>query len=161
MARYDFSTRRLFIDAPLVAGARVGLNREQSNYLLNVLRLEAGAGMLVFNGRDGEWRARLALAGKRDVALEIEKLERAQTPPSDLRLLFAPLKHARLDYMIQKAVEMGAGTLTPTLTRRTQVRQQQAHGPLPRQHCGAHYEAGGGCHAAHQHALQQKLQGGG
>ena len=121
MARYDFSTRRLFIDAPLVAGARVGLNREQSNYLLNVLRLEAGAGLLVFNGRDGEWRARLALAGKRDVALEIEKLERAQTPPSDLRLLFAPLKHARLDYMIQKAVEMGAGRLTPTLTRRTQV----------------------------------------
>lgn len=121
MARYDFSTRRLFVDAPLIAGARVGLNRDQSNYLSNVLRLEAGAGLLVFNGHDGEWRARLALAGKRDVALELEALERPQTATCDLRLLFAPLKHARLDYMIQKAVEMGAGRLSPVLTRRTQV----------------------------------------
>jgi 16S rRNA (uracil1498-N3)-methyltransferase len=85
-----------------------------------VLRLKPGAGVLVFNGRDGEWSA--ALDGrKRDVALRLEAKVREQTKPSDLHYLFAPLKSARLDYMVQKAVEMGVSRLQPVLTRHGQV----------------------------------------
>ena len=77
--------------------------------------------MLVFNGRDGEWRARLAGAGKKAVRLEIVERVREQTAPHDLHYLFAPLKHARLDYMVQKAVEMGVSRLQPVFTRHTQA----------------------------------------
>ena len=120
MSRYDFTSQRLFLDAPLEAGARVPLDRDQANYLVNVLRMAPGAGVLVFNGRDGEWRA--VLDGDRKRAhLVIETATRAQTPASTLDYLFAPLKQARLDYMVQKAVEMGAGRLRPVITRRTQV----------------------------------------
>jgi 16S rRNA (uracil1498-N3)-methyltransferase len=121
VTRLDFSSRRLCVDAPLAEGARVDLTREQTNYLVNVLRLDEGAGLLVFNGRDGEWRARLAPAGKKAAALLVETLSRAQEPLPDVDYLFAPLKHARLDYMAQKAVEMGARRLRPVLTRRTQT----------------------------------------
>ncbi|MEA2905997.1 MAG: rRNA (uracil1498-N3)-methyltransferase, partial [Alphaproteobacteria bacterium] len=93
----------------------------QAHYLRNVLRLQAGAPVLAFNGRDGEWRGTLADAGKRGLSLIIGERLRAQTPAPDLHLLFAPLKHARLDYMVQKAVEMGAARLQPVLTRHTQV----------------------------------------
>ncbi len=123
MARYDFTARRLFVDAALREGAEAALDREQANYLVNVLRLEPGASLLVFNGRDGEWRARLSVAGKRNTGLRIETRARAQTPSPDLHLLFAPLKHARLDYMTQKAVEMGVSRLAPVLTRRTQTQR--------------------------------------
>ncbi len=120
MSRYDFTGQRLFLDAPLHDGARVPLDRDQANYLVNVLRMAPGAGVLVFNGRDGEWRA--VLDGDRKRAqLVIEAETRAQTPPATLDYLFAPLKQARLDYMVQKAVEMGAGRLRPVITRRTQV----------------------------------------
>ena len=77
--------------------------------------------VLVFNGREGEWRATLADSGKRSVSLVIDELARAQTAALDLHYLFAPLKHARLDYMVQKAVEMGASRLQPVLTRHGQV----------------------------------------
>ena len=93
----------------------------QSNYLLNVLRLKPEAAVLVFNGRDGEWRARLNGTGRKAADLLPEAQVRAQTPPGDLLYLFAPLKHARLDYVVQKAVEMGASVLKPVLTRRTQT----------------------------------------
>src|SRR5436305_1238481 len=92
-----------------------------ANYLGNVLRLKAGDGVLVFNGRDGEWRGTLASAGKRRLALAIGTRTRPQTAALDLHYLFAPLKHARLDYMVQKAVEMGASRLQPVLTRHAQV----------------------------------------
>jgi 16S rRNA (uracil1498-N3)-methyltransferase len=121
MARYDFRTPRLFVDAPLTAGATVALAREQANYLLNVLRLERGAPVLVFNGRDGEWRAAISAAGRRDSALAIEERTREQPADGDLHLLFAPLKHARLDYLVQKAVEMGASRLQAIITQHTQV----------------------------------------
>ena len=85
MSRQDFSSYRLFVEAPLAAGELLALNREQSNYLLNVLRLGAGARVLVFNGRDGEWRARLEAAGKRDASLRLEERAREQTPAGDLR----------------------------------------------------------------------------
>ena len=120
MPELDFRSPRLFVDAALAPGASVPLDRDQGNYLGNVLRLAAGATVLVFNGRDGEWQA--AIAGrKRPDRLEILSLARAQDRLPDLSYVFAPLKHARLDYMVQKAVEMGAATLQPVLTRFTQV----------------------------------------
>jgi 16S rRNA (uracil1498-N3)-methyltransferase len=121
MPRYDFRTPRLYVDAPLAAGAKVTLEASQVNYLRNVLRRKAGEAVLVFNGRYGEWRGTLAEAGKRNVLLVIEKLIRAQTAAPDLHYLFAPLKHARLDYMVQKAVELGVSRLQPVLTRHAQV----------------------------------------
>ncbi len=121
MASYDFSAPRLFVDAPLGADARVDLDRSRANYLLNVLRLKPGDPVLVFNGRDGEWRAVLAGEGRKTAELQVLAQTRPQTPPSDLLYLFAPLKHARLDYMVQKAVEMGAGALKAVFTARTQA----------------------------------------
>ena len=121
MSRYDFAAQRLYVDAPLGQGARLALSREQANYLLNVLRLGAGASVIIFNGRDGEWRAELADTGRKSASLDVVEALRAQEAGPDLDYLFAPLKHARLDYMIQKAVEMGAARLRPVLTRRTQA----------------------------------------
>jgi 16S rRNA (uracil1498-N3)-methyltransferase len=121
MSRYDFRTPRLYVEAPLSAGATLPLEREQANHLLNVLRLERGDPVLVFNGRDGEWRAQVSAAGKRDSALSVEERLREQPAASDLHFLFAPLKHARLDYLVQKAVEMGASLLQPVVTQHTQV----------------------------------------
>jgi 16S rRNA (uracil1498-N3)-methyltransferase len=120
MPEIDFRAPRLFVDAELAPGAAVPLERDQSNYLGNVLRLAAGDSILVFNGRDGEWQA--AIVGrKRPDTLTIIKQTRAQDSLPDLAYAFAPLTHARLDYMVQKAVEMGASRLQPVLTRYTQV----------------------------------------
>lgn len=121
MSRLDFTSHRLFTPAPLATGAMIELTREQANYLVNVLRLGQGARLLVFNGSDGEWRAALANPGKKSVQLRIETQVRPQEGLPDLDYLFAPLKHARLDYMAQKAVEMGARRLRPVLTRRSQA----------------------------------------
>lgn len=118
---YDFRAQRLFVRDDLAAGGRIAADREQANYLLNVLRLKDGEKILVFNGRDGEWRAVVKGASRKACALVIEEKVREQTPLADLHYLFAPLKHARLDYMVQKAVEMGAGRLSPVLTQFTQV----------------------------------------
>jgi 16S rRNA (uracil1498-N3)-methyltransferase len=120
MAGYDFKAPRLFLDAPLATGARLALDRGQANYLLNVLRLGSGEIVLVFNGRDGEWCAEIRAQGRKGGELIAVERVREQTPPSDLLFMFAPLKHARLDYMVQKAVEMGAGALRPVFTQRTQ-----------------------------------------
>ena len=120
MPQHDFRQPRLFIDAALAAGETVALEHGQSNYLGNVLRLAAGDTILVFNGRDGEWQAQIA-GRKRPDALVIVALTRPQDRLPDIAYVFAPLKHARLDYMVQKAVEMGASTLQPVLTRHTQV----------------------------------------
>src|SRR3954452_2356892 len=120
MPQLDFRAPRLFIDGPLSAGASVGLDRNQSNYLGNVLRLSAGKSVLVFNGRDGEWQAVIA-GRKRPDTLTILAQTRPQDRLPDLTYVFAPLKHARLDYIVQKAVEMGASALQPVLTRFTQI----------------------------------------
>jgi 16S rRNA (uracil1498-N3)-methyltransferase len=119
MTRYDFAAQRLFVEADLAAGAKVACSAAQSNYLRNVLRLKAGEAILVFNGRDGEWRAEIADAGKRATMLSIGEQVRAQDGGPDIDYLFAPLKRARLDYMVQKATEMGVARLRPVLTRRT------------------------------------------
>jgi 16S rRNA (uracil1498-N3)-methyltransferase len=120
MPELDFRSPRLFTDTPLDPGRTVALERDQSNYLGNVLRLSAGDTILVFNGRDGEWRASIA-GRKRPDSLTVESQTRKQDHLPDLAYVFAPLKHARLDYMVQKAVEMGASALQPVLTRFTQV----------------------------------------
>ena len=121
MPRYDFTSHRLFVAEPLATGSRFGLTREQANYLVNVLRLGEGDGFLAFNGRDGEWRVRLAGGSRKAPLVECVEQSRPQPPAGDLWYLFAPLKSARLDYMVQKAVEMGVSRLVPVLTRRTQV----------------------------------------
>ena len=121
MSPYDFNSPRLYVDAPLEAGGDVALAQAQAHYLTHVLRLKAGEGVLVFNGRDGEWRASLAEAGKRTATLAVAAQTRPQTRPADLLYLFAPLKSARLDYMVQKAVEMGVSRLQPVLTQHGQV----------------------------------------
>jgi len=120
MARTDFTTPRLCLDDDLASGRTVALTPEAANYLVNVLRLKPGARVLVFNGRDGEFAAALSGERKRATLTMIEKT-RAQEAPPPVDYLFAPLKHARLDYMAQKAVEMGARSLRPVLTRRTQA----------------------------------------
>ena len=107
--RANYKLQRLFIDAALAPDAEVETSREQAHYLSHVLRLREGAEVLVFNGRDGEWHAELIEAGRKSVRLP------------DLLYCFAPLKKGRLDYLVQKAVEMGAGRLQPVITQHTQV----------------------------------------
>lgn len=119
MAIHDFTAQRLFVEPALRASEPVRCTAEQANYLRNVLRLGAGAEVLVFNGRDGEWRSRLALEGKRDCVLEPLEQVRPQEAGPDILYLFAPLKRARLDYMVQKATELGVAVLQPVLTRHT------------------------------------------
>jgi 16S rRNA (uracil1498-N3)-methyltransferase len=121
LPRYDFRTPRLFVAAPLARGAKIPLDRAQTNYLVNVLRRRPGDGVLVFNGTDGEWAASLDSDEKRRAALMVGEQRRPQPARGDLHYMFAPLKQARQDYMAQKAVEMGATRLVPVLTRNTQV----------------------------------------
>ncbi len=120
MSSYDFRSPRLFTDAVLAAGATAALDRAQAHYLTHVLRLKPADRVLVFNGRDGEWTATLQ-SGKRAATLAIGTPTRPQTAATDLHYLFAPLKAARLDYMVQKAVEMGVSRLAPVLTRHGQM----------------------------------------
>ena len=121
MARTDFRTPRLYVSQDLAEGAEVKLDPQQTNYLVNVLRLGAGAPVLLFNGRDGEFSASLAASSRKAASLIVGAQSRPQETPPDVDYLFAPLKHARLDYMAQKAIEMGARRLRPVITRHTQV----------------------------------------
>jgi 16S rRNA (uracil1498-N3)-methyltransferase len=101
------------------AGAELALSPEQAHYLGNVLRLKPGDHVLVFNGSDGEWCARLTAIGKKKAQVAVEHQTRPQEQGPDLHYLFAPIKRARLDYMAQKATEMGVSRLQPAITRRT------------------------------------------
>nr|WP_041927123.1 16S rRNA (uracil(1498)-N(3))-methyltransferase [Methylocystis sp. SC2] len=123
MSAYDFSAQRLFVRDDLAPDVELAPSAEASNYLLNVLRMREGAAIHLFNGRDGEFRATLANASRRSARLRVGERLRVQTERADLDYCFAPLKQARLDYMAQKATEMGAGRLLPVITRRTQVRR--------------------------------------
>jgi 16S rRNA (uracil1498-N3)-methyltransferase len=141
MSRYDFTAQRLYVDAPLAEAAQINLDHVQTNYVLNVLRLSEGALILVFNGRDGEWQTAVRASRRKHVTLIVREMTRPQEPPSDLYYLFAPLKRARQDYMIEKAVEMGAGLLRPVLTRRTQAsrinsERMRAHAIEAAEQCG-------------------------
>ncbi len=95
------------------------LPREQAHYLTGVLRLQPGDPVAVFNGRDGEWLAHLSDVTKKGASLRLERLVSAVKPPPDIDYCFAPLKHARLDYVVQKAAELGARRLRPVITQRT------------------------------------------
>ncbi|MGA1829390.1 16S rRNA (uracil(1498)-N(3))-methyltransferase [Rhizobium wenxiniae] len=118
--RANFRLQRLFVDAPLSADSLYEVSSEQFNYLANVLRLEAGAKVLVFNGRDGEWLAEITFPSRKKIVLQPIEQTRPQPETSDLHYLFAPLKVGRLDYLVQKAVEMGAGTMQPVMTQHVQ-----------------------------------------
>ena len=111
--------QRLFVKSKLAPSADVELDAGQAHYLGNVLRLREGDEILLFNGKDGEWSASLGAIGKKQARALVSHQTRPQEPGPDLHYLFAPLKRARLDYMVQKATELGASMLRPVLTRRT------------------------------------------
>jgi 16S rRNA (uracil1498-N3)-methyltransferase len=119
MATHDVTARRLYVDADLAAGVRIACAPHHAHYLRDVLRLDPGHRIDVFNGRDGEWRATLAETSRRSVVLVVDHQVRPQAGGPDIHYLFAPLKRARLDYMVQKAVELGVARLCPVLTRHT------------------------------------------
>lgn len=119
--RANFRLQRLFIDQPLFKGQGVDLDREQANYLLNVLRLKDESQLLVFNGKDGEWLANLQQQGRKKAHLVLQEQTRPQPDASKLLVLFAPIKVGRLEYMVQKMVEMGAGIIQPVFTDHTQL----------------------------------------
>ncbi len=120
MGKYEYKMQRLFLRHVLAEGARIEADRSQANYLMNVLRMKDGDYLLVFNGNHGEWLAKISSGSRRDCTLQVMERTREQTEHNDLIYLFAPLKHARLDYMVQKAVEMGVGSLQPVMTQHTQ-----------------------------------------
>ncbi|MER8584358.1 16S rRNA (uracil(1498)-N(3))-methyltransferase [Mesorhizobium sp. M1338] len=119
--RANYKMQRLFVPDDLRPDLEFDAGQQQSHYLLHVLRLGEGAEILVFNGRDGEWSAAIVAKTKRAVRLNVSVLQRPQPPLPDLIYCFAPLKQGRLDYLVQKAVEMGAGILQPVITQHTQV----------------------------------------
>ncbi|QND49629.1 16S rRNA (uracil(1498)-N(3))-methyltransferase [Rhizobium lusitanum] len=118
--RANFRMQRLFVVSDIKANAGIEADQEQFNYLANVLRMEDGAALLIFNGRDGEWRASISFPSRKRILLTPVEETRPQPAPSDLHYLFAPLKVGRLDYLVQKAVEMGAGLLQPVMTQHVQ-----------------------------------------
>jgi 16S rRNA (uracil1498-N3)-methyltransferase len=113
------TTPRLHVEIALSEAAEFVLPKEQGHYLTNVLRMNAGDAVAVFNSTNGEWLAYITEAGKKNVALRCEKRVGDVTPPPDIDYLFAPLKHQRLDYLVQKATELGARRLRPVITART------------------------------------------
>ena len=121
MPRTHAALPRLFVEHPLTKGEAVALDKDQSLYLATVLRKETGDAVVLFNGRDGAWLGRINSTGKKSVVLELSELIAPQPMPADLWYGFAPLKAARLDYVIQKATEMGASIIQPVITQFTQV----------------------------------------
>ncbi len=118
--RANYRLQRLCVSDALGPGVEFDAAPDQAHYLLHVLRMAEGADVLVFNGRDGEWLAKVAAKSKKGVRLRTVEQTRPQPAASDLWYCFAPLKVGRQDYLIQKAVEMGAGVLQPLATQHTQ-----------------------------------------
>jgi 16S rRNA (uracil1498-N3)-methyltransferase len=135
---------RLYVDQPLGEGQSVPVTRDQAHYLFGVMRLACGARVKLFDGRSGEWLAEVEEAGKRGGTLRlIERLRPLQMPP-DLWLIFAPIKKARTDFIVEKAVEMGAARILPVQTEftnsgRIQRDRLQAHAVEAAEQCGATY----------------------
>jgi 16S rRNA (uracil1498-N3)-methyltransferase len=115
------SATRLFIEADLASGVEAPLSEAQAHYLRHVMRREDGAPLLLFNGRDGEWRATLGLRGKKGAVATVGERTREQVAEPDLWLCFAPIKRARIDYIAEKATELGVAVLQPVLTQHTAV----------------------------------------
>jgi len=118
---HDSTRTRLFVDTDLAAGMSVGVSPSQAHYLSQVLRLKAGAKVALFNGRDGEWIARIDGAGRGWCSLSVDIQSRRQVTEPDLWLAFAPIKRARIDFIAQKATELGVSRMVPMMTRYTQV----------------------------------------
>ncbi len=118
---FDFSAPRLFVPVELTEGITFEPEHNQAHYLLKVMRLKPGHSILVFNGHQGEWRADVIEASRRSCILKLIEQTRPQSPLGDIQYLFAPVKRARLDFLVQKATELGASVLQPVLTRRTIV----------------------------------------
>ena len=136
-----FAKVRLYVDQPLGPGQPIALTADQAHYIVSVMRLGAGAQILVFNGRDGEWRASLAAVGRRHASLVAEARTAPLRMPPDLWLVFAPLKKARTDFIVEKATELGAARILPVQTRFTnadRIRQDrlQAHAVEAAEQCG-------------------------
>ena len=132
---------RLYIDHPLAAGQPVPLDQGQAHYLSGVMRQRAGDTVAVFNGRDGEWTASIARLAKREGALTALARSAPQQDPPDLWLVFAPIKKARTDFIVEKAAEMGAARILPVQTDHTnseRIRQDrlQAHAIEAAEQCG-------------------------
>lgn len=132
---------RLFVEHPLGPGQPVPIASDQAHYLFGVMRLGVGASVLLFNGRDGEWRADVAEAGKRGGILVCAVQTKPLQMPPDLWLLFAPIKKARTDFIVEKAAEMGAARILPVQTQHTnadRIRQDrlQAHAMEAAEQCG-------------------------
>lgn len=113
------TTPRLYVETSLLNGAEFALEKEQGHYLVHVLRLVSGDAVALFNAHDGEWLAYITTVTKKSVEVRIERNTAAMQAPPDIDYLFAPLKHARLDYLVQKATELGARRLRPVITQRT------------------------------------------
>ncbi|WP_142415812.1 16S rRNA (uracil(1498)-N(3))-methyltransferase [Bartonella massiliensis] len=119
--RINYKLKRLFIRQTLALNEEIKIEGPQASYLVHVLRMKEGAEILLFNGQDGEWLAKLIMVKKKFVLVQLIHQERLQPTHSNLIYCFAPLKNARLDYMVQKAVEMGVSILQPVITHHTQV----------------------------------------
>ena len=135
---------RLYIDADLGAGQLINLSRDQAHYLMNVMRQEVGSQIALFNGRDGEWTCEIIEASKRAVVVKCLEQSAPQQMPPDLWLLFAPIKKARTDFIVEKAAEMGAARILPVQTDFTnseRIRQDrlQAHAVEAAEQCGGTY----------------------
>ncbi len=132
---------RLFVTADLAPGAAVPLDAAQARYLFTVMRLTGGARVLVFNGRDGEWSAEVVEAGRRGGTLVAREPGRAQHRPPDLWLLFAPIKKARTDFIVEKATELGVARIQPVFTQftnaeRLRLDRLRAHAVEAAEQCG-------------------------
>ena len=114
-------TIRLFVDTNISLHSEITVSKEQSHYLANVMRQKTGATVLLFNGQDGEWQASIEAIAKREVTLLVREQTKPQAPEPDLWLAFAPIKKARLDFIAQKATELGVSHMIPVMTRRTIV----------------------------------------
>ncbi len=128
----DKAETRLFVEQDLAAGQSLVLSEDHAHFLKNVLRLKEGDVVAFFNGRDGEWYGRVEAMGKRQATAVIDTQSRQQEAESDIWLVFAPIKRARIDFLIEKATELGASSLLPVMTRRTNVERMnldrlQAH----------------------------------
>lgn len=133
---------RLYVDQPLGAGQAVALGPEAANYLFNVMRLGRGAVLALFNGRDGEWRAEVAEAGKRQGIAVCQSQTASQVMPPDLWLMFTPVKKDRTAFIVEKAVELGVSRLMPVATRhmnseRLRAEKHRAHAVEAAEQCGA------------------------
>lgn len=125
--RQHYRMQRLYVESAIAGNEAIAATPKQVHYLRTVLRMGRDDEILIFNGRDGEWAARLLPEGRKSILLYPSRQTRPQTKPADLHFMFAPLKTGRLDYIVQKAAEMGAGLIRPVITRHTQQTRIPEH----------------------------------